>query len=131
MIKCEVKADALSLVVGKGSVVLVSEKQFEVAKKFLEILPEVKEEKKPSANETVYYRSKQQKSEDAKRRNRLKAVEQEISDCDVRLAEIEQEMADPETCADYEKMSALCAEMEELKNRQNDLMDEWAELSED
>ena len=40
-------------------------------------------------------------------------------------------MADPETCADYEKMSALCAEMEELKNRQNDLMDEWAELSED
>ena len=96
-----------------------------------EIAVPVKEEKKPSVNETVYYRSKQQKSEDAKRRNRLKAVEQEISDCDVRLAEIEQEMADPETCANYEKMSALCAEMEELKNRQNDLMDEWAELSED
>lgn len=46
MIKCIVKADALSLVVGKGSVVLVSEKQFESAKKLLEILPEVKEEKK-------------------------------------------------------------------------------------
>ncbi len=96
-----------------------------------EIAVPVKEEKKPSANETVYYRSKQQKSEEAKRRNRLKAVEQEISDCDERLAEIEQEMADPATCADYEKMSALCAEMEELKNRQNDLMDEWAELSEE
>ena len=91
----------------------------------------VKEEKKPSANETVYYRSKQQKSEDAKRRNRIKAIEQEISDADERLAQIEQEMAEPETCADYEKMSALCAEMEELKNRQNDLMDEWAELSEE
>ena len=47
------------------------------------------------------------------------------------LNKIEQEMADPETCANYEKMSALCAEMEELKNRQNDLMDEWAELSEE
>lgn len=46
MIKCVVKADALSLVVGKGSVVLVSDEQFKVAKKFLEILPEVKEEKK-------------------------------------------------------------------------------------
>ena len=96
-----------------------------------EIAVPVKEEKKPSANETVYYRSKQQKSEDAKRRNRLKAVEQEISDADERLCAIEQEMANPEICADYEKMAALCAEMEELKNRQNDLMDEWAELSED
>ena len=96
-----------------------------------EVAAPVKEEKKPSANETVYYRSKQQKSEDAKRRNRLKAVEQEISDADDRLAQIEKEMADPEICADYEKMAALCAEMEELKNRQNDLMDEWAELSEE
>ncbi|MBE6900215.1 MAG: ABC-F family ATP-binding cassette domain-containing protein [Ruminococcaceae bacterium] len=95
-----------------------------------EIAAPIKEEKKPSANETVYYRSKQQKSEDAKKRNRLKAVEKEISDADERLVVIEQEMADPETCANYEKMSALCAEMEELKNRQNDLMDEWAELSE-
>ncbi|MBR5310390.1 MAG: ABC-F family ATP-binding cassette domain-containing protein [Oscillospiraceae bacterium] len=96
-----------------------------------EVLAPVKEEKKPSVNETVYYRSKQQKSEDAKKRNRLKAVEKEISDADERLAVIEQEMANPETCADYEKMSALCAEMEELKNRQNELMDEWAELSEE
>ncbi len=96
-----------------------------------ETVAPVKEEKKPSANEAVYYRSKQQKSEDAKRRNRLKAVEQEIADCDIRLAEIEKEMASPEVCSDYEKMAALCAEMEETKNRQNDLMDEWAELSED
>ena len=65
-----------------------------------EISAPVKEEKKPSANETVYYRSKQQKSEDAKRRNRLKAVEQEISDADERLAEIEKE-------AENQRLSAL------------------------
>lgn len=94
------------------------------------VLPE-KEEKKPSQNETVYYRSKQQKSEDAKRRNRLKAVEQEIAECDIRLGKIEKDMANPEICADFEKMAVLCAEMEEIKDRQNSLMDEWAELSEE
>lgn len=93
-------------------------------------LPE-KQETKPSENETIYYRSKQKKSEDAKRRNRIKALEKEISDIDERLSEIDNEMADPKTCADYEKMSALCEEMEQLKNRQNDLMDEWTELSEE
>lgn len=96
-----------------------------------EILPEAKEDKRSSKNETAYYRSKQQKSEDAKRRNRIKAVENEIAECDERLAEIEAEMAKPETCADYEKMSALCSEIEEVKTHQNALMDEWVELTEE
>lgn len=90
----------------------------------------VKEEKKPTKNETAYYRTKQQKSEDAKRRNRIKAIEAEIVADDERLATIEAEMTNPEICADYEKMTALCAEMEQLKNSQNALMDEWAELTE-
>lgn len=91
----------------------------------------VKSETKPSENETVYYRSKQKKSEDAKKRNRLRAVEKEIAESDERLAEIEKEMTLPEICADYEKMTALCEEMEKLKIKQNDLMDEWTELSEE
>lgn len=93
--------------------------------------PVVREEKKVSQNEVTYYRSKQQKSEDAKRRNRIKALENEITEADVRLTEIEKEMADPIICADYEKMSALCTEIETLKNQQNQWMDEWAELTED
>ena len=90
-----------------------------------------REEKKPTQNETAYYKTKQQKSEDAKRRSRIKAIENEIAEADGRLAEIEKEMALPEICADYEKMTALCAEMEQLKDKQNALMDEWAELTED
>ena len=93
--------------------------------------PAQKEEKKISQNETVYYRSKHQKSEDAKRRNRIKALENEISACDDRLGEIEAEMAKPEICSDYEKMASLCSEIEEIKNKQNALMDEWAELTEE
>ncbi len=91
----------------------------------------VREEKKPTQNETAYYKTKQQKSEDAKRRSRIKTIENEIAGADDRLAEIEKEMALPEICADYEKMTALCVEMEQLKDKQNALMDEWAELTED
>ena len=91
----------------------------------------VKEEKKASQNETAYYRTKQQKSEDAKRRSRIKAVENEIAEADDRLAAIENEMTLPEICADYEKMTVLCAEMEQLKEKQNALMDEWTELTEE
>ena len=58
-------------------------------------------------------------------------MEAEISSADERLAEIEKEMTLPEVCADYEKMSALCAEMEQLKDKQNALMDEWAVLTEE
>ncbi len=96
-----------------------------------ETVPEVKEEKKTSQNEAVYYRTKQQKSEDAKRRNRVKAIEAEISACDNRLSEIEAEMAEPKVCSDYEKMALLCSEIEEIKNKQNALMDEWAQLTEE
>lgn len=35
MKKCEILADRVSLVVGKGSVVFVDEKQFELARNFL------------------------------------------------------------------------------------------------
>ena len=81
----------------------------------------VKEEKKASQNETAYYRTKQQKSEDAKRRSRIKAVENEIAEADDRLAAIENEMTLPEICADYEKMTVLCAEMSSSRRNRTPL----------
>lgn len=46
--KCEVLANRLSLVVGKGSVVYVEDRQYEIAKQFLKPLnepkPDVKED---------------------------------------------------------------------------------------
>ncbi len=47
MKKCEVLAERISLVVGKGSIVLVNDTQFELAKKFLKpVEEEVKTVKK-------------------------------------------------------------------------------------
>ena len=42
MIKCEVLVDRVSLVVGKGSIVLVDEQQFELARQFIKPMKEEK-----------------------------------------------------------------------------------------
>ena len=55
MVKCEVLATKMSLVVGVGSVVFVDERQFEIAKRYLRPIveeqkaEEPKEVKKPKA----------------------------------------------------------------------------------
>ena len=51
MKKCEVLATRVSLVVEKGSVVLVDDRQFEIAKQFLK--PIVEEEKTEEPKEEV------------------------------------------------------------------------------
>lgn len=86
-------------------------------------------EKKESTGRDEFYRSKAQKSEDLKKRNRLKAIEKEIAESDDRIREIENLMQLPEIGTDYEKMNSLCSEMEEIKNRQNELYEEWEGLS--
>ena len=50
MIKCEVLSDRVSLVVHKGSIVYVDERQFELARQFIKPVKEAEEkpkEKKP------------------------------------------------------------------------------------
>lgn len=44
MIKCEVLADRVSLVVGKGSIVYVDERQFELARQFVRPVDKAKAE---------------------------------------------------------------------------------------
>ena len=45
MVKCEVVVDRVSLVVGRGSIVLVDEKQFELARQFIKPINDEAEEK--------------------------------------------------------------------------------------
>ena len=46
------------------------------------------------------------------------------------IAALEAEIADPDTARDYEKLSALCAALEEKKDRHEEILAEWTELSE-
>lgn len=77
-----------------------------------------------------YHRTKQERAEHAKRKQRFALLEKQIEETEIRIAELEEEIADPETGRDYEKLTALCAELEETKNQHEEIFAEWLELSE-
>lgn len=78
-----------------------------------------------------FYRSKQQRSEDAKRRNRINILEKQIGQTEEEIAQLEQEIASPELAADYAALHEKCARLEELKLINEEYSDEWLELQED
>lgn len=60
MRKCEVIVDRLSVVCGKGSVVYVEDRQFEIASRFLKALDVTTEEPVEEAEKTKRVRKKKQ-----------------------------------------------------------------------
>ena len=81
-----------------------------------------------SENKQKQYRSKAQRAEDAKRRARVKELENAIETIEEKIAALEQEICQPETAGDYELMTAKCAELDEAKLRLDEMMEEWADL---
>ena len=77
-----------------------------------------------------FYRSKQQRAEEAKRRKRLTELERLIEELDAKQAETEATIADPENAADYQFLQEKCAELEQLKAQHEAAMEEWLLLEE-
>ncbi len=74
----------------------------------------------------------EQKAQDAARRkkeNRIKKIEEEISDLEARKAAIENDMSDPAIATDAGKLTTLSNEAGELSIRLDDLYNEWETLN--
>lgn len=84
------------------------------------------QDKAPKGN----YRSKQQRSEEAKIRQRVKELERLIESSEQEIAALEQEMTLPEVYQDYQLMNEKCAALEQKKQFHSDCLEEWAELAE-
>ncbi len=89
------------------------------------------QEKKPSAGAQSYHRSKQQRAEDAKRRNRISALEKQMEALDAEIERLQEEMADPEVAVQYERLQEICARLDEAKQENEDAMTEWMMLQEE
>ena len=76
------------------------------------------------------YRSKQQRSEEAKIRQRVKELERLIESSEQEIAALEQEMTLPEVYQNYQLMNEKCAALEQKKQFHSDCLEEWAELAE-
>ncbi|MGN0632813.1 MAG: ribosomal protection-like ABC-F family protein [Oscillospiraceae bacterium] len=82
-------------------------------------------------NKQKQYRSKQQRADDAKRRLRIKELENEIERLEEMIEETEQLISDPDIAADFEKMSAYCKKLEDLRCQSEQKLEEWASLEEE
>lgn len=99
--------------------------------KYLDVLREEQSEQKRAADEEKRqraaetakekseknYRSKQQRSADAARKNEMRRLEKEIDELQARIDALTEEIGREEVYSDYELMNAKCAEIDELKQR--------------
>ncbi|WP_066686631.1 ABC-F family ATP-binding cassette domain-containing protein [Christensenella intestinihominis] len=69
---------------------------------------------------------RQRRAEEAKRRERISRLEKEIAAAEAREEELGRLIA--ENPADFELVGKCCAEMEELKERHEKLLEEWVAL---
>ena len=77
------------------------------------------------------YRSKEQRSQDAKKRLRIKELETEIERIEMEMNALQEEMALPDVCADYQLMQEKCSKFDELKQLSSEYSDEWLLLCEE
>lgn len=87
-----------------------------------------KQEDVKPVKENSGYRTRQQRAEDAKKRQRISAVEKEIEQIENTISQLEQQIADENNASDFELITSLCSQLEEQKNVLDEKMEEWSQL---
>lgn len=91
--------------------------------------PQVREEKTSAVGEG-YYRSKQQRSEQAARKRRIDILEKEIEQLEKAIFQLENEIADPAIAGDYVVLQERCDTLESARTDLDIRIAEWTELCE-
>lgn len=86
-------------------------------------------ETKKSAGAMDYKMKKEMQAQERKRRSMLKKTEQEIEETELEMEKVNEQLADPQVTSDYQKLIELSGKLEELKAKQEQLYEQWAELS--
>ncbi len=74
------------------------------------------------------YRSKKERAEEARKKEKIKFIEAEISKLEGEEAQINSELADPAVISDYKKVQMLSDKLYRIKNELEDLYSEYADM---
>ena len=90
------------------------------------------EEKQRKAAETqkTAYRSKEQRAQEVRRRAEQKRIEQEIDSLQQEQDSLQTSLQDENVAGDYEKMTAVCNRLEEIRQLQDELLEQLILLEE-
>ena len=86
-------------------------------------------EKKVSENKTSYHRTKQQRAEEVKIKNRIKALEKEIEELEGKKKKAEEQLSLPDVVSDYRRLNELCSEIKAMDEAIEAKYAEWEELN--
>ncbi len=75
-----------------------------------------------------YYRSKEARAADAKRRARIKKIEEEIATLEEENEELNEALTDPSVTGNFSLLTEKCNRIEEIKNKIDDLYAEYETL---
>ncbi|MBQ9727965.1 MAG: ABC-F family ATP-binding cassette domain-containing protein [Clostridia bacterium] len=81
-----------------------------------------------SDKKEAYHRTKEDRAADAKRRARIKKIEEEIASLETEEAEINHSLTLPEVTANFPLLSEKCNRLEIIKNRLDELYAEYETL---
>lgn len=89
------------------------------------------EKEKTAPKENTYKKQKELESLKRRTKGKISRLEEQIDSLDGELEKIQSEIAAPENAADYEKILSLTDKLHETTNKQEQLMLEWQELTEE
>ncbi len=75
-----------------------------------------------------HYRSKEERAEDARRRTRIKKIEEEISALEEEDAQINAELSTPKVAGNFALLSEKCSRLEKIKTLLDALYEEYEKL---
>ena len=126
-------ADCIAEIEGKKLNTYAGNYQFYNARK-----AELRERERAAEEQTKYlereekrtdsYRSKKERAEEAKRKERIKNIEAQISALETEDAKINSDLTDTAVLADYKKVQALSDRLLEIKNQLDALYNEYSEM---
>ncbi|MBE7084664.1 MAG: ABC-F family ATP-binding cassette domain-containing protein [Clostridiales bacterium] len=81
-----------------------------------------------SGHKESYYRTKEERSAEAKRQTKIKNIEKEITALESEEAQINEDIATPAVSANFPLLNEKCKRLEEIKNRLDELYTEYETL---
>ncbi|HAG14340.1 MAG TPA: ABC transporter [Ruminococcus sp.] len=88
-------------------------------------------QRKAAEDKKAGYRSKEQRALDAKRRAEQKRIEQEMDALQTEQDALQESLSDESVAGDYEKMQSVCNRLEEIRQLQDDLLEQLILLEDD
>ena len=85
------------------------------------------EEKKQAAQK--FYRTKADRARQVAAKKRIAFLEQKMEENEQTIAQLTEQMGDPQIASDYQKVEEICQQIEQLKNESEAFGEEWLELS--